>query len=116
MIVAIIGLALGLLVGMNLPIEITGGYSLYISVGILAGFDSVIGAIRANIEGKYDSAIFMSGFLVNSLLAGLLAYAGDFVGIPLYYGAVFAFGMRLFNNFALIRREMLIKIRLKKQK
>lgn len=114
MIGVVLGLMLGVLVGLNLPITIAGGYSLYISVAILAAFDSVIGAIRSNIENKYDSAIFISGFIVNSLLAGSLAYAGDLLGIPLYYAAIFAFGMRLFNNFAMIRRDILIRMSAKK--
>lgn len=111
MIGAILGLIIGVLVGLNLPIVIAGGYSLYISVSILAAFDSVVGAIRANIESKYDSGVFLSGFILNSALAGLLAYAGDLLGIPLYYAAIFAFGTRLFNNFAIIRRDILIRFR-----
>lgn len=115
MIGAILGLVLGVIIGLKLPIAMVGGFSLYISVAILAAFDSVIGGIRANIENKFDSGIFLSGFFLNSLLAGSLAYVGDLLGIPLYYAAIFAFGMRLFNNFALIRRDILLKLRAKRE-
>jgi small basic protein len=111
MIGAILGLAFGVAIGIYLPISLAGGYSLYLSVAILAAFDSVIGAIRANIENNFDSAIFLSGFIINSLIAGLLAYTGDLLGIPLYYAAIFAFGMRLFNNFARIRRDLIHRFR-----
>lgn len=111
MIGALVGLVLGIGLGMYLPITLAGGYSLYLAVAILAAFDSVIGAIRANIENNFDSAIFLSGFVINSLIASVLAYTGDLLGIPLYYAAIFAFGMRLFNNFARIRRDIILRIR-----
>lgn len=114
MIGAILGLAIGIGIGIYAPLTMAGGYSLYISVAILAAFDSVIGAIRANIEESFDSAIFLSGFIINSLIAGALAYAGDLIGIPLYYAAIFAFGMRLFNNFARIRRDIILRLRKEK--
>ncbi len=43
------------------------------------------------------------------LLATLLAYLGDKLGIPLYFAAVIVFGSRIFNNFATIRRILLDK-------
>jgi len=114
MIGAVIGLMIGGIIGTLLPLSIAGGYTLYLSVAILAAFDSVIGGVRANIEDNFDSAIFLSGFFINSLIAGALAYAGDILGIPLYYAAIFAFGMRLFNNFARIRRDIILRLRKEK--
>ncbi len=114
MIGAIVGLLVGFGIGLYVPLTIAGGYSLYLSVGILAAIDSVIGAIRANVENQFDSAIFLSGFILNSIIAMSLAYAGDLLGIPLYYAAIFAFGMRLFNNLARIRRDMIEKFRERK--
>jgi small basic protein len=40
-------------------------------------------------------------------LAGLLAFVGDRLGVELYYAAIVAFGVRLFNNLAIIRRHFL---------
>jgi len=111
MIGAILGLIIGVGIGLYIPLTIAAGYSLYLSVAILAAFDSVIGAIRANIENQFDSAIFLSGFILNSLIAATLAYMGDLLGIPLYYAAIFAFGMRLFTNLARIRRDIIFSLR-----
>ena len=61
-------------------------------------------------EQKFDSNIFISGFFGNAILAALLAYVGDRLGVPLYYAAIFAFGTRLFQNFAIIRRHLLNRI------
>lgn len=111
MIGALIGLALGIIIGLYVPLNIAAGYTLYLSVGILAAIDSVVGAIRANMENQFDSTIFLSGFILNSIIAMSLAYAGDLLGIPLYYAAIFAFGMRLFNNLARIRRDVIVNLR-----
>ncbi len=111
MLFAIIGLLLGVFLGLYLPITYPASYSLYISVAILAALDSVFGALRASVEDKFNTEIFVSGFFGNAILAGFLAYIGDRLGVPLYYAAIFAFGARLFQNFAIIRRYLLKKIK-----
>lgn len=65
------------------------------------------------LENKFNTEIFVSGFFGNAILAGFLAYIGDRLGVPLYYAAIFAFGGRLFQNFAMIRRLLLEKIKLR---
>ncbi|MBN2261019.1 MAG: small basic family protein [Clostridiales bacterium] len=106
MIIAIIGILVGVLLGYFIPINISGAFSIYLSVAILAAIDSLFGGIRGNLEGKFDSVIFVSGFFGNSILALSLAYIGDQLGVPLYYAAIFVFGTRLFQNFSIIRRYM----------
>lgn len=104
---AAIGILIGIIVGLILPYTYSVTYSLYISVAILACLDSVFGGVRANLEGKFDLKIFLSGFFGNSILAAMLAYIGDKLGVPLYYAAIFTFGGRLFENFASIRRLLI---------
>ncbi|SES64780.1 Small basic protein [Natronincola peptidivorans] len=111
MLFAIIGLMLGIFLGLYLPVTYPATYSLYISVAILAALDSVFGALRSSIENKFNTEIFVSGFFGNAILAGILAYIGDRLGVPLYYAAIFAFGGRLFQNFAIIRRHLLERLR-----
>ena len=55
-------------------------------------------------EEKFDNTIFISGFFINALLAAFLVYVGDHLGIDLYYVALLAFGLRIFQNLAIIRR------------
>lgn len=107
MIWAIAGLILGILAGNFLPFSYPSSYSLYISISILAAFDSLIGAIRASMENKYNNQLFVSGFFSNAILAGLLSYFGDRLGVPLYYAPIIVFGGRLFQNIAIIRRLLL---------
>ncbi len=109
--IPVLGLILGILIGILIPARynIPYEYSNYVAVAILAALDSVFGAIAASLQGKFNLKIFISGFFGNALLAGGLAYIGDQLGIQLYLAAVFAFGNRLFLNFAIIRRFVLNK-------
>ena len=79
-------------------------YAKLFSVALLASIDSVFGGYRAVLEEKFDNTIFISGFFVNALLAAFLVYVGDHLGIDLYYVALLAFGLRIFQNLAIIRR------------
>ncbi|SDJ74089.1 small basic family protein [Sediminibacillus albus] len=101
----IIGLGLGLLTDIKIPDE----YSNYLSIAVLAAFDTLFGGIRAYLEEKFDEKVFLSGFFFNVLLAAMLAFIGVQLGIDLYLAAVFAFGVRLFQNIAMIRRYLIDK-------
>ena len=108
--VPILGLIVGILIGVFfIPINIPQQYSNYVAVAILAALDSVFGGIAATVQSKFDMKIFLSGFFGNALLAAGLAYIGDQLGIQIYLAAIFAFGNRLFLNFAIIRRYILNK-------
>lgn len=105
----LLGLLIGLLIGQVFTFTIPVIYAKYLSVAVLASLDSVFGGIRGVMEEHYDSAILLSGFFTNTLLAAGLAYFGDRIGVDLYYAAIFAFGVRLFQNLAIIRRHILEK-------
>lgn len=109
MIISIVGLSVGILLGMICPLDIPVAYSRLFSVALIAAFDSVFGGIRADMDGKFDNTIFLSGFVVNALLAAVLVYLGDQLGMDLYMVALIAFGLRVFQNLAIIRRYMLDK-------
>lgn len=109
------GLSIGIVIGLVYDISYPMQYSFYITVALLAAMDSLLGAVRSNLEEKYNTIIFLTGFLGNALLAALLAYLGDKLGVPLYYAAIFVFGGRLFQNLAVIRRILLDKYFLKKE-
>lgn len=109
--IAFFGLLIGVLLGVMLNINIPDIFSPYMSVAILACLDSVFGAARATLSKNFQVDIFISGFFGNAILAAALAYLGDKLGIPIYIAAVIVFGGRIFNNFAIIRRILLEKIR-----
>lgn len=103
----ILGLIVGLFIGQAITFPLPSFYARYLGVGILAALDSLFGGFRSMLIGRYDSVILLSGFFFNSLMAALLVFIGDRMGIDLYYVAIFVFGVRLFNNLAEIRRHIL---------
>ena len=103
----LLGLGLGALIGFYLPVSLPQDYAKYMSVATLAALDSVFGGIRSAFENKFDKDIFVSGFFSNTILAASLTYIGDRLGIELYLAAIVAFGVRLFQNLAIIRRYIL---------
>jgi len=109
MLIPIVGVLLGIAIGMTFPVTVPVEYGKYMSVALLACLDSVFGGIRAGIEETFDNLVFVSGFFVNAILAVLLVYVGDRLGIDLYYVASLAFGLRIFQNLAMIRRDVIKK-------
>jgi len=107
--IPLLGLIIGLIIGILIPYNIPKEYSNYAAVAILAALDSVFGGLVASMKNNFDIKVFLSGFFGNSLLAALLAYIGDRLGISLHLAAVFAFGNRIFLNFRTIRRMIVEK-------
>jgi len=106
--VGILGLLLGLLLAyLLLDIPIPGEWAPYLSLAALAGLDTIFGGWRAALEGRFHSDVFVSGFIVNALLASLLAYLGDRMGVDLFLAAVVTLGGRMFLNLSIIRRYYL---------
>lgn len=106
----VLGLLIGLMLGMAFAITIPTEYSRYTAMAILAALDSLLGAVRAELYGEFDNRIFVSGFFANIVLAGGLTFLGDRLGVELYIAAIVAFGGRLFNNLAIIRRQLLARM------
>lgn len=103
----LVGLLIGVMIGYFVPYQLPIAVAKYVSVSFLAGLDSVLGGTRAGIEQRFDFLVFVSGFLANLLLAGVLTYVGDQLGVDLYLAAVVTFGVRIFENLALIRRDLI---------
>lgn len=106
---ALVGLILGVFIGLYCPFSVPPEYARYLAVAVMAGMDAVLGGVRGSLENKYDTAVFISGFFVNGILAAFLCYAGNLIGIDLYLAAIMIFGMRVFQNLAIIRRLYLGK-------
>lgn len=102
----IVGAAIGFVANVTVPLM----YSSYLSIAILAALDTVFGGIRASLDKTFDAVVFLSGFFFNTLIAALLAYIGNQLGVDLYLAAVVAFGVRLFQNIAVIRRIAFDKV------
>ncbi len=107
MLLPLVGLLVGVLAGLVLQVNVSYELSRYSAVAILAALDSVLGAVRAELDGVYDNRIFISGFVVNAVVAVILTFIGDRLALDLYLVALITFGIRIFQNVALIRRHFL---------
>ncbi len=107
MIVAIIGLIAGLALGTLLPIQIPVDLARYTAIGILGILDSIFGALRADLQGKYDVNIFLSGLVFNMVLAIGITYLGDHLSLDLYLAAIVVFTIRIFSNLGAVRYSLI---------
>ena len=105
MLLPLAGLLVGVLLGLVLNVNVGLELSRYSAVAILAALDSVLVAVRAELDGVYDNRIFISGFVTNAVVAVAFTFIGDRLGLDLYLVALITFGLRIFNNVALIRRH-----------
>ena len=105
----VLGLLVGVLLGLFTEFRVPDEYTSYLSIAVLAALDTLIGGIRAHLEKVFEEKVFLTGFFTNIILAAGLAFLGVHLGVDLYLAAVFAFGVRLFHNIALIRRILLDK-------
>lgn len=102
----ILGIVLVPLLGIS-PLE--GESARYIAVACIAGVDTVLGGVRAGLEGKFRNDVFFTGFFANVVIAFFIAWLGDRLGIDMYLVAAIVLGTRIFTNLSLIRRWMLTK-------
>jgi small basic protein len=101
----VVGVAAGWILTVSFNFSVGIEFTRYIAVAILAALDSVLGAVRAELDGVYDNRIVISGFITNALVAVMLTVIGDRLSLDLYLVALINFGFRIFNNVALIRRH-----------
>lgn len=109
MLYVILGLLIGIGIGVASPLEIPIEFVRYTAVGILGILDSILGAIRADLQGRYNITIFTSGLFFNMILAILITYIGDRLGLDLYLAVLVVFTLRIFSNIGTIRYSFLTR-------
>ena len=100
----VVGVALGLLVEPTVPLWLQP----YLPIAVVAALDAVFGGIRARLDGIFDSKVFVVSFVSNVLVAALVVFLGDKLGVggQLSTGVVVVLGIRIFGNAAAIRRHL----------
>jgi small basic protein len=104
--IAIVGLLLGVILGIFINPDVPGWLLPYLPIAVVAALDAVFGGIRANLEKVFDDQVFIISFLSNVLLASLIVFLGDQLGVgsQLSTGVVVVLAMRIFANAAAVRR------------
>lgn len=100
-----VGVVIGLLVEPTLPVFLQP----YLPIAIVAALDAILGGTRSWLDGVFSDRVFVVSFLSNVLIAGLIVFVGDQIGVgsQLSTGVVVVLGIRIFNNAAAIRRAVL---------
>ncbi len=106
----VLGLALGLIIGGFLRFDIPPEYARYTAVAIVGVLDSLFGAIRASVENKYNTTIFLTGLIFNMIVAVLITYVGDKLNLDIYMAILVAFTIRIFANIGIIKTTTVDKL------
>jgi small basic protein len=107
-VIAALGLLLGVLAGLLLPPTVPVWLDPYLPIAVVAALDAVFGALRAFLDGIFDDKVFVVSFISNVLIAALIVYLGDKLGVggQLSTGVIVVLGIRIFSNVAAIRRHI----------
>ena len=106
--IAALGLVLGIIAGLFLEPTVPTWMQPYLPIAVVAALDAVFGGLRALLDGLFDDRGFGGSFGANVLVAALIVYLGDQLGVgsQLSTGVVVVLGIRIFSNAASIRRHL----------
>ena len=107
--IALIGLLVGALVGLYLEPVVPVALQPYLPIAVVAALDALFGGVRALLDGTFDDRVFLVSFLSNVVVAALIVFMGDQLGVgtQLATAVVVVLGIRIFSNAAAIRRHLL---------
>ena len=106
--IAALGLMIGVLAGLLLEPSVPDALQPYLPIAVVAALDAVFGGLRAFLDGIFDDKVFVVSFVSNVLIAALIVYLGDQLGVggQLSTGVIVVLGIRIFSNVAAIRRHV----------
>lgn len=104
--IAVIGLVVGIVLGLVFSPDVPAALQPYLPIAVVAALDALFGGVRAQLEGTFVDRVFITSFLSNVLVAALLVFLGDQLGVgtQLSTAVVVVLGIRIFSNAASIRR------------
>ena len=106
--IAAVGLVVGIIVGLVVQPTVPTELQPYLPIAVVAALDAVFGGLRAVLDGIFDDKVFVVSFLSNVVVAALVVFLGDQLGVgaQLSTGVVVVLGIRIFSNAAAIRRHL----------
>ena len=107
-VIAVLGLVVGVVVGLVVRPVVPTVVEPYLPIAVVAALDAVFGGLRAMLDGIFDDKVFVVSFLSNVVVAALIVFLGDKLGVgaQLSTGVVVVLGIRIFSNAAAIRRHV----------
>jgi small basic protein len=106
--IAVLALLAGVVLGIVFHPTVPAALQPYLPIAVVAALDAVFGGVRAKLDGIFDDKQFVVSFISNVLVAALIVYLGDQLGVgsQLSTGVVVVLGVRIFGNVAAIRRHL----------
>lgn len=106
--IAVIGLVVGVVAGLLLQPTVPLELQPYLPIAVVAALDALFGGLRAMLDGIFDDRVFLISFLSNVVVAALIVFLGDQLGVgtQLSTAVVVVLGIRIFSNAASIRRHL----------
>ncbi|HEX9999428.1 MAG TPA: small basic family protein [Actinoplanes sp.] len=106
--IAVLALLAGVVLGIVFHPTVPQALLPYLPIAVVAALDAVFGGVRAKLDGIFDDRQFVVSFISNVLVAALIVYLGDQLGVggQLSTGVVVVLGVRIFGNVAAIRRHL----------
>jgi small basic protein len=107
-VIAVIGLIAGVVLGLATHSDVPQFMAPYLPIAVVAALDALSGAARALLDGLFDDRVFVVSFLSNVLVAALIVFIVDQLGVgsQLSTAVVVVLGIRIFSNAASIRRRL----------
>ncbi|WP_371831949.1 DUF1290 domain-containing protein [Rhodococcoides fascians] len=104
MVALVVGVVIGLVAGPQVPAVVAP----YLPIAVVAAIDAVFGGVRAFLDGIFDAKVFVVSFVFNVLVAALIVWLGDQLGVgtQLSTAIVVVLGIRIFGNAAALRRRL----------
>lgn len=99
-----VGIVIGTVSGPRVPLALAP----YLPIAVVAALDAVFGGLRAFLDGIFDAKVFVISFVFNVLVASLIVWLGDQLGVgtQLSTAIVVVLGIRIFGNAAALRRRL----------
>ncbi len=106
--IAAVALIAGIVAGLLLRPTVPTWLEPYLPIAVVAALDAVFGGVRARLDSVFDAKVFVVSFISNVLVAALIVYLGDKLGVggQLSTAVVVVLGIRIFGNAAAIRRRL----------
>ena len=106
--IGIAALAIGIVLGLVFHPSVPEVIQPYLPIAVVAALDAVFGGLRAYLERIFDPKVFVVSFVFNVLVAALIVYVGDQLGVgtQLSTAIIVVLGIRIFGNAAALRRRL----------
>ena len=106
--IGIAALVAGIVLGLVFHPSVPEVVQPYLPIAVVAALDAVFGGLRAYLDRIFDSKVFVVSFVFNVLVAALIVYVGDQLGVgtQLSTAIIVVLGIRIFGNAAALRRRL----------